>query len=68
MTARESAIISAFTGILCGPFPAFHQYAEEVMGHPIFSHEFASKELWEQIKEKSKPDFVALCQNVTDDT
>lgn len=66
MTARESAIITAFTGILCGPFHAFHKYAEEVMGHSIFSHEFGSRDLWEKLKEKARPDFVALCQNVSE--
>ncbi len=42
MTRRESAIIGAFTGVLCGPFDALHEYVEEVMGRPVFTHEMGN--------------------------
>lgn len=60
MTKREAAIIGAYTGILIGDFDDLHQYIEEVMGRPVWSHELASKEVNEEIKRKAKPDLLAL--------
>lgn len=42
-------------------FDIFHKYIEDLMGRPIFTHELADKEIWDQIKEKSKEDFLSLC-------
>ncbi len=58
MTKREAAVISAYTGMLIGEFEDFHAYAEEVMGRPIFTHEFPS--IAEELKEKSKSDFMSI--------
>jgi hypothetical protein len=66
MTRRESAIISAFTGIMAGPFDAFHQYVEKIMGRPVWTHEMADESIMLQIKEKSRDDFVALASSVPD--
>jgi hypothetical protein len=60
MTKREAAIISAYTGFLLGDFSAFHEYVEEILERPIFSHEMGSKVVWEKIKEKSKTDFIEI--------
>ncbi len=60
LTKEQCAIMSAFTGVLCGEFSAFHEYCERIMDRPIFTHEFASKTLAAEIKEKSKPDFLAI--------
>ena len=64
MTKRESAIIGAFTGILCGPFEDFHEYIEEIMGRPVFTHELGNKEISDEIKQKSKNDFINLAGSV----
>ncbi|QGH79502.1 hypothetical protein SEA_LIMPID_201 [Streptomyces phage Limpid] len=64
MTEREAAIVTAFTGIALGNFGAAHLYMEEVMGHPIWTHELASPLMWKAIKEKSKADFIALSESV----
>lgn len=61
LTKEQGAIISAFTGILCGEFSAMREYCERIMGRPIFTHEFASKTLRAEIKEKAQPDFLAIC-------
>lgn len=65
MTRRESAIIGAFTGILCGPFDALHEYVEEVMERPVFTHEMGDKETFQIIKEKARKDFIALAESVS---
>ncbi|WP_424244402.1 hypothetical protein Dip510_001632 [Elusimicrobium posterum] len=54
------AIVTAFTGIVCGNFSYFHEYVQELLNRPVWTHEFASKELMEKIKELSKKDFIAL--------
>jgi len=60
MTKRECAVVTAYTGIMCGSFNDFHQYAEELLGRPIYTHEFCQKWLWEVLKEKSREEFVRL--------
>lgn len=65
MTDKEKAIVMAYTGItmLTGEkFSVFHKYIEDIMGRPIFTHEFADRKVWRQIKEKSTADFLRLCE------
>lgn len=65
MTDKEKAIIMAYTGVamLTGEkFSIFHKYIEDLMGRPIFTHELANKEIWDELKEKSKEDFINLCR------
>ena len=64
MTKRESAIVSAYTGFLCGNFSDMHKYAEELFGCPIFSHQFGDKAVANKLKELSNEDFVNLIQGV----
>lgn len=64
MTDREKAIVMAYTGIcmLSGDkFNIFHKYVEDIMGRPVYTHEMAIKAVDNEIKEKSKADFIALC-------
>lgn len=61
LTDRQSAIIAAYTGVLCGPFAAFHEYAEQAMGRPVWTHEFATREMADALKEAAKPDFLSIC-------
>ena len=63
MTDRETAIVMAHTGIcmLAGDkFSIFHKYVEDIMGRPIMTHEIGL--LADVIKEKSKADFISLCE------
>lgn len=67
MTYRECAIVSAYTGyaMLTGDkFGIFCKYVEEIMGEPMWTHEFATRP--EEIKEKAKPDFLRLCEEATE--
>lgn len=62
MTDREKAIVMAYTGVTMlkdDKLQIFHKYVEEIMGRPIWTHEMA--QLADDIKEKSKADFMALC-------
>lgn len=64
MTDREKAIVMAHTGIcmLTGDkFQIFHKYVEDIMGRPVWTHEMGNESIVNEIKEKSKDDFIALC-------
>lgn len=60
ITKREAAIISAYTNYLIGEFSDMHQYIEEVMDRPVFTHELADTRVADEIREKSKNDFINL--------
>ncbi len=60
MTKFEAAVVSAYTGFLCGKFEWMHEYAEKILKRPIFTHEFADKRVALELKEKSKPDFISF--------
>ena len=67
MSKRECAIVSAYTGILCGDFNEFHKYIEELLNRPVYTHEFANKALWEVIRELWKEDFCNLGKESKDE-
>lgn len=58
MTKRESAIVSAYTGYMCGSFSDMHEYAEELFGRPIQTIEFPR--LADELQKRSKQDFINL--------
>ena len=60
MTKQEAAIVSAYTGILIGDFSDMHEYIEVLLQRPVFTHELASKQITNEIKEKSKNDFINI--------
>ena len=60
MTRREAAIVTAYTGFLIGEFVDFHEYAERVMGRQIYTHEFAKDYICEELKNKSRNDFISI--------
>ena len=39
----------------------FHKYIEDIMGRPVWLHELANEIIAEEIKSKSKDDFIKLC-------
>ena len=65
MTDAERAIIMAYTSICMltdDKLGIFYSYVEELLGRPVWTHELAIKEIQEEIKERSKSDFIALCR------
>ena len=61
MTERECAIVSAYTGLLCGKFEWLHKYVEdELFMCPVFTHQFGDSEFASKVKEMSKNDFIKL--------
>lgn len=71
MTDREKAIVMAYTGITMlngDKFDIFHQYVEEKLGRPVFTHEMGLDLVAEEIKKAAKEDFLELCERQEDDT
>ena len=57
---RIGAIISAYTGFLCGDFSEVQAYADEVLQMPTRTHDFGSEVFKQQLKIKSQDDFKKL--------
>jgi hypothetical protein len=47
-----TAVIGLYTGYLLSSFSEMHEAAEQLMGHPIFTHEFADRSLVNNMKKK----------------
>lgn len=45
-----AVIASLSSGMLLCAFSHLHEAAEYLMGHPIWTHHFASKQLWEEMQ------------------
>ena len=60
LTKDQAAIIGAFTGFAAGPFSDIHEYAERILGRSIWTHQFASKELKEELRDAARADFVGI--------
>lgn len=61
LTKEQAAIIGVYTGISCGPFSDIHELAEKLLGRPVWTHELAYPEIWEELREKVKPQFIEIC-------
>lgn len=64
MTIREANIVSAYTGILMGNWHDFHGFVEEIMGRPVWTHEFPF--IADELKEKVKPMFLDICEHLVE--
>ena len=67
MTKQEKIVVSAYTGVLMCDFDDLHEYIEDKLGRSVWTHELASEAVSAEIKEKSKADFLAICQRESDD-
>ena len=67
MTKKEAAIISAYTGILLGEFSDMHEYIEQILGRPVFTHQLANEDINNEIKNKSRDDFMSLSKEISND-
>ena len=64
MTKKEAAIISAYTEILLGEFSDMHEYIEQILDRPVFTHQLANEDIWNEIKNKSRDDFMAISKEI----
>ena len=68
-TFPANVIAGLYTGISLGPFEDIHEAAEHLMGHPIWTHEFAVKGLWEAMRKKLEALFptITKCDELVKD-
>lgn len=67
MTKQEAAVIETYTGIVMltgDDRKLIYEYAEKLLGFPIFTHEFP--EYADKLKELSKSDFIKICRKLED--
>lgn len=62
MTLKERVIVSAYTGVLMCSMSDMCEYIEEKLGRPVWTHELADPQVVAEIKEKTKSDFLELCE------
>lgn len=65
MTKREKLVVSAYTGSLLVDFYDLHSYISEVLGRPVFTHELALEEVLTEIRDKTRAEFVQICERET---
>lgn len=63
MTKQEKLIVTAYTGILMVDWDEFHKFAEELLGRPIYTHEFDKEEVTNEIVNAVRDDFMRLCDD-----
>ena len=51
MTHKEAIAISAYTGFCFAPFAEIHQFIDEVLGRPVFTHELARDDIWDDVRK-----------------
>lgn len=51
MTRKEAIAISAYTEYCFAPFDEVHQFIEEVLGRPVFVHELARNDIWDDVRK-----------------
>lgn len=65
-----AVIASLSTGTLLCEFSKMHEAAEYLMGHPIWTHHFANKDLWREVQQtiaEQCPGMPAELDGVTKD-
>lgn len=67
MTKQEKIIVSAYTGVLMCDFDDVHEYIQKKLGRPVFTHELADKDIQKEIEEKTKEDFLEICNREEED-
>lgn len=64
MTYHEAAVITVYTGINMfegEDLKYMYDYASDLLGRPVHTLDF----LLSDLKEKSRPDFIKICKNLT---
>lgn len=63
MKKQEAVLISAYTGfLLTKDFSDVHKFCEDVLGRPIFTHEYADEKVQKEIQEKCKPLIIEMIE------
>jgi hypothetical protein len=58
-TKRQAQVIGIYTGITASNFGIVQEYAEELMGRPLWTHEMPA--LADELAKRAKSEFLAMC-------
>ena len=61
LTKEQAIIVSAYTGFMACNFSDLHEAVEFRLGRPLWTHQFGSEELMEEIRDAFREDFLAIC-------
>lgn len=63
MTYEERVIVSAYTGYCMCNMQDVHRYIELKLQRPVFTHELAKADILAEIRDKTRDDFLRLCED-----
>ena len=64
MTKKEAVLISAYTGfLLTNDFSDVCKFCQELLGRPIWTHEYTDEKVQKEIQEKCKPLILEMIRN-----
>lgn len=64
MTKKEAILVSAYTGyLLTKDYSEYQRFCEKLLGRKIFTHEFKSEDIQNEIHEKCKPLIIEMVKN-----
>ena len=58
LSREQGAVLSAYTGVLCGDFEDLHAYVEQLYGRPVARRELSER--GPEIKQLASKDFLRL--------
>ena len=61
LTLEQAIVVTGFTGFMACKFSDFHEEVEKRLGRPIWTHQFADPDLWDEVKAAFRDDFVEMC-------
>ena len=64
MTDKEKTIVMAYTGVVMlkgDKLKIFYDYLERILNRRVSTLDLGDQKIWNEIEEKSKPDFIRLC-------
>lgn len=65
MTDKEKAIVMAYTGVVMlkgDKLQIFYDYLKRILNRRVSTLDLSDQNVWNEIEEKSKPDFIRLCE------
>lgn len=67
MNKKEAVLVSAYTGfLLTKNFSDVAKFCQELLGRPIWTHEFADERMQKEIQEKCRPLILKMIENEVD--
>lgn len=68
MKKSEAILISAYTGYLfTKDFSDVHNFIQELLGRPVFTHELARDDIMREIRAKCAPMIIKLVEGEEND-